>query len=353
MKKFYEIFNPEQIRGLFLFSLIIIVILIFSSLIPDYMNARFINRLSTSVAIVGVLAVAQSLVFLTRNFDLSLGSIVGVTAYLLGQQLWWHPEIPPLVAVLIGIGFGLVMGAINGLIIGYGRVPSLITTIGTQAIFRAFLVEYSNAVPITTNNLPDWIVNLNQLSLFTIQGVEFRVLFGILLLVGIAFHLLLKYHRFGRRLYAIGSNPPAARVAGFNDKKIVFLAFLVCGGLAGLAGFMYLTRFGNIMVLAGIGLEFSAIAAAVVGGVSNNGGAGTMFGAILGGLLIDLLENSLFRTVAVSEFWRDAILGMLILLAVVIDYIIIGRLRRVWARIGFKMDSEDAEKTLEGAEHVK
>jgi len=353
MKKIFERFSPEQIREGFLISVIIIVVLIFSSLIPDYFNARFVNRLSTSIAIIGVLAVAQTQVFLTRNFDLSLGSIVGVTAYLLGQQLWWHPEIPPLVAVMLAIGIGMVMGAINGLIIAYGRVPSLITTIGTLAIYRSFLVEYSNAVPITTNNLPDWIVNLNQLSLFTINGFEFRVLFGVMLLVGIIFHLLLKYHRFGRRLYAIGSNPDAARMAGFNDRRIVFLAFLISGGLGGLAGFMYLTRFGNIMVLAGIGLEFSAIAAAVVGGVSNSGGSGTIIGALLGSLLIDLLENSLFRTVAVSEFWRDAILGMLILLAVAIDHVVIGRLRLIWARVGFKMETEESQAQVEGADHGK
>ena len=167
------------------------------------------------------------------------------------------------------------------------------------------------------------------------------------------FHLLLKYHRFGRRLYAIGSNPDAARMAGFNDRRIVFLAFLISGGLGGLAGFMYLTRFGNIMVLAGIGLEFSAIAAAVVGGVSNSGGSGTIIGALLGSLLIDLLENSLFRTVAVSEFWRDAILGMLILLAVAIDHVVIGRLRLIWARVGFKMETEESQAQVEGADHGK
>jgi rhamnose transport system permease protein len=335
-----------------LIVLIVLVIVFFSSQIEGYFNARFVNRISTSVVVVAILAVGQTLVFLTRNFDLSVGSIVGFTAYFVGQQLWHHPEIPPLGAVLLAIGVGMLMGSINGLLVAYGRVPSIITTISTLAIYRSFLVEYSHAVPITTNNLPDWIVALPGNSLFNVGDVQFRLLFLIMVLVVIAFQLLLNYLPFGRRLYAIGSNPEAARVAGFPAQRIVFTTFLLSGGLAGLAGFIFLARFGNISVLAGLGLEFSSIAAVVVGGVSNMGGSGTVFGAFLGAILIDLLENSLFRWQVISEFWRDAILGMLILLAVAIDYVVIGRLRTIWARAGLQMQTEEALEEPEAAIHV-
>jgi rhamnose transport system permease protein len=345
-------FRPEQIRELFLVVLIILVVVFFSIEIEGYFNARFVNRISTSVVVVAILAVGQTLVFLTRNFDLSVGSIVGFTAYFVGQQLWHHPEIPPLAAVALAIGVGMFMGAINGVLIAYGRVPSIITTIATLAIYRSFLVEYSNAVPITTNNLPDWIVNLPPLSLLSIGEVEVRVIFVIMALVVLGFQAVLNYLPFGRRLYAIGSNPDAARVAGFPAQRIVFIAFLLSGGLAGLAGFIFLARFGNISVLAGIGLEFASIAAVVVGGVSNMGGSGTVFGAFLGALLIDLLENSLFRWQVISEFWRDAILGMLILLAVAIDYVVIGRLRVIWARAGLQMQAEASSEKPEGTVHV-
>ncbi len=334
IKKFFEGFSPEKIRELFLVFLIILVVLFFSTQIPDYFNMRFINRISTSFAVIAVLAVGQTLVFLTRNFDLSIGSITGVTAYLVGQQLTRYTGMPPMVAVLLAIGIGMILGSINGVIIAFGRVPSIITTISTLAIYRSFLVEYSKAVPITTNNLPEWIVNLAKVVLFNIGGFEFRVSFGIMLLVVIVFQLILSNLRFGRRLYAIGSNPEAARVAGFPSQRIVFFAFLLSGALAGLAGFMFLVRFGNITVLAAQGYEFSSIAAAVVGGVSNAGGSGSVIGAFLGALMIDLLENSLYRSLAVSEFWRDAILGMLILTAVATDYIVIGRLRKFWGRAG-------------------
>jgi len=352
MKTLVRRFRPEQIRVLFLIILMLLMIGFFSIEIPGYFNARFINRVSTSVAVVAVLAVGQTLVFLTRNFDLSVGSIAGFTAYFVGQQLWFHKDIPPVAAVLLAIGVGMAMGSVNGVLVAYGRVPSIITTIGTLAIYRSLLVEYSHAVPITTNNLPTWVVDISAQSLFAIGKVEIRVLFAIMLAVVIIFQLMLSFLPFGRRLYAIGSNPDAARIAGFPAKRIVFLAFLMSGGLAGLAGFLFLGRYGNITVLAGAGLEFESIAAVVVGGVSNAGGSGTVIGAFLGALFLDLLQNSLFRWAAISEFWRDAILGMLVLLAVALDYVVFGRLKNLWARTELQLETEDSIDKPEVVTHV-
>lgn len=346
MKALVSRFQPEQIRLLFLLILMVLMVGFFSSRIPGYFNPRFVIRESTSVAVVAVLAIGQTLVFLTRNFDLSVGSIVGFTAYFVGQQLWYHPEIPPVAAVLLAIGVGVLAGSINGVLVAYGRVPSIITTIGTLAIYRSFLVEYSHAIPITTNNLPTWLVDFSTLSLFNIGQVEVRSLFAITIVAVIIFQLVLSFLPFGRRLYAIGSNPDAARVAGFPAKRIIFLAFVMSGAMAGLAGFLFLGRFGNITVLAGTGLEFESIAAVVVGGVSNAGGSGTVVGAFLGALFLDLLQNSLFRWAVISEFWRDAILGMLILLAVALDYVVFGRLKNLWARTELQMESQEPEAVV-------
>jgi rhamnose transport system permease protein len=173
-----------------------------------------------------------------------------------------------------------------------------------------------------------------------------RSLFAITIVAVIIFQLVLSFLPFGRRLYAIGSNPDAARVAGFPAKRIIFLAFVMSGAMAGLAGFLFLGRFGNITVLAGTGLEFESIAAVVVGGVSNAGGSGTVVGAFLGALFLDLLQNSLFRWAVISEFWRDAILGMLILLAVALDYVVFGRLKNLWARTELQMESQEPEAVI-------
>ena len=343
--------QPDQIREWVTVLLIILALLFFGTQIDNYFTPRFFNRISTSVAIIGVVAVGQTLVFLTRNFDLSVGSIVGFAAYFVGQQLSRNNDMSPAVAILMAIGVGAAMGAFNGVLVAYGRVPSVIVTLGTLAIYRTVLVEYSDAQTVLTSNLPEWILNLPRANILEAGDLDLRVMVGVMLGVVIIFQLVLKYLPYGRRLYAIGSNPDAAEIAGFPSQRIVFTAFVLCGALAGLGGFMYLARFGNITVVAGLGIELASIAAVVVGGISNSGGIGTAIGALLGAILIDLIDNSLIRWMEISEFWRDALLGLLILVAVAADKVIMNRLRNVWARNTFQMKSA-GDRASEENSHV-
>jgi len=346
-------FRPEQIRESVLVLLVVLVILFFGTQIDNYYNARFFNRVSTSVAIIAVVAVGQTLVFLTRNFDLSVGSIVGFTAYFVGQQLARNNDIAPIAAIFMAIGLGAVMGAFNGVLVAYGKVPSIIVTLGTLALYRTILVEYSDAQTVLTANLPEWILELPRANIFSIGDLDLRLMVGAMLLVIMLFQLILNYLPYGRRLYAIGSNPEAARIAGFPSQRIVFIAFVLCGALSGLAGFMFLTRFGNITVVAGLGIELASIAAVVVGGVSSAGGVGTVIGALLGAIIIDILENSLIRWLEISEFWRDALLGFLILMAVAADAVIMNRVRDLWARGELQMEARaDERPKQEGSGHV-
>lgn len=335
--------RPGQIREIVLVLLIFLVMIFFATQIENYLNPRFFNRISTSVAIIAVIAVGQTLVVLTRNIDLSVGSITGFTAYFVGQQLTGNNELGPIVAVAMAIGVGALMGAFNGVLVAYGGVPAIIVTLGTLALYRTMLVEYSGAQTVLTANLPEWIIDLPRVNIFSLGELDLRIMVGVMLAAVVIFQLLLKYLSFGRRIYAVGSNPEAAHIAGFPSQRIVLIAFILCGGLAGLAGFMFLARFGNITVSAGIGLELASVAAVVVGGVNIFGGSGTVIGALLGATLIDILENSLIRWLEISEFWRDALLGMLILLAVATDAVIMNRLREVWAR-------RDLQETVEVGE---
>lgn len=335
--------RPEQLREWVLVLLIILAIIFFGSQIENYYNARFFIRISTSVAIIAVVAVGQTLVVLTRNIDLSVGSIVGFTAYVVGQQLSNYPNLPPLLAVAMAIGIGGLMGAFNGALVAYGGVPAIIVTLGTLALYRTVLVEYSDAQTVLTANLPQWLIDLPRANLISLGDLDLRLLVGMMLVVVILFQLLLVYSAYGRRLYAIGSNPEAARLAGFPARRIVFIAFVLCGALAGLAGFMFLARFGNVTVVAGLGLELSSVAAVVVGGVNIFGGSGTVVGALLGATLIDLLDNSLIRWLEISEFWRDALLGLLILLAVASDAVIMARLRNLWSRSELQITAAEPE----------
>jgi rhamnose transport system permease protein len=272
-----------------------------------------------------------------------------------GQQLSGNNDMAPAVAVLMAVGIGALMGGINGLLVAYGRIPSVIVTLGTLAIYRTILVEYSDAQTVLTANLPEWILELPRANIVSFGDLDLRLMVGVMIVVVIVAQLMLKYLPYGRRLYAIGSNPDAARNAGFPSQRIVFFAFVLCGSLAGLAGFMFLARFGNITVVAGLGIELASIAAVVVGGVSNAGGIGTAVGALLGAILIDLIENSLIRWLEISEFWRDALLGLLILLAVAADKVIMNRLRNIWARRSALQVSTAAGEfeSQEGGGHVR
>jgi rhamnose transport system permease protein len=222
------------------------------------------------------------------------------------------------VAIAVGAGFGIV----NGLLVAYARVPSIIVTLAGMAIYRSALVEYSDAKSITTDSLPSWLTDFPNLVLIDLGGLEIRAAFALAVAVVVAVHLVLTRLRPARRLYAVGSNPEAAEMAGINLKATVFLAFVAAGALAGLAGFVFLARFGNITVVAGLGFELKSVAAAVVGGVNIFGGSGSVMGALIGAILVDVIDTSLVRWDLVSEFWREAVLGLLILAAVTVDQIL-------------------------------
>jgi rhamnose transport system permease protein len=333
--------RPEQFRELVLLLVIVGLVLFFGSQIPDYLNARSVNRLTTGLAIVAVIAVGQVLVVLTRNIDLSVGSVVGLVAYVIGTLLTRWTDMPPLLAVGLSVLLGLVLGAVNGLLVAYGRVPAIIATLGTLALYRVVLVEFSGARTVTTSDLPDWLDDIPGANIASIGDYDVRLMFGLALVVVVLGQLVLRYLPFGRRLYAIGSNPDAARTAGLPARRDVFAAFAACGALSGLAGFMFLVRFGNNNVTAGQGLELQVVAAVVVGGVNIFGGSGSMIGAFMGVLLIEILQQSLLRWAEVSEFVKDAILGVLILVAVTADAIILGRLQEMWVRVR-RRDQEQA-----------
>jgi rhamnose transport system permease protein len=343
--------RPEQIRELVLILLILALIAFFGSQINDYFSARTFTRISTGLAVLVVVAVGETLVFLTRNYDLSVGSIVGFTAFFVGTQLSVYHNLPPIAAVLLAVGTGALMGAFNGVLVAYGRVPAIIVTLGTMAIYRSLLVEYPGNKIVQISALPTWLQEFSSANVLVLGEFELRLIVAIALAVVIIFQLILTFLPYGRRLYAIGSNPEAARVAGFPSQRIVFFAFVLSGALSGLAGFMFLGRFGNLTVVAAVGMELQAIGAVVVGGTSTMGGSGTAFGTLLGATLIGLLDQSLRRWPIISEFWRDALLGLLILLAVAGDMAIMNRLRALWARSELQVGSSQSTAQREDGVH--
>jgi len=337
--------RPEQVRELTLVFILVAVVAFFATQIPNYLAWQTFTDISTGLAIIAVAAVGQTLVVLTRNIDLSIGSVVGLVAYFVGTLLAGTPGMPAPAAFGIAIAMGGALGAVNGVIVAFGRVPAVVATLGTLAIYRVALVELSGAKTVTTDSLPAWLLNLPRMSVVSLGQLDVRPLVLLALAVVIVFQLVLSYLPYGRRLFAIGSNPDAARVAGLPVERDVFVAFLLSGALAGLAGFLFLVRFGNITVVAGQGLELQVVAAVVVGGVNIFGGSGSIVGALAGATLINVLQQSLIRWPAVSAFAQDAILGLLILLAVASDKVILGRLRTIWVQARRR----DEEQAIRGA----
>ena len=251
--------------------------MIFGSLIDSYYSFRTFNRIASSVAIITVVAVGQTLVVLTRNIDLSVGSIVGFTAYFVGTLIATHNGINPLLAVAIAIALGAALGRRQrrarrlGPGAGGRRDARHAGDLSRRA-GRSFRRQDGDHRQPARNgsSICRWSTSRRS-AVSTSAPCSCSPCHR---------HRLparqRRYLSFARRFYAIGSNPEAAQLIGLPIKGIVFLAFVICGALSGLAGFMFLARFGNITVEAGRGLELSVVAAVVVGGVNIFGGSGTV-----------------------------------------------------------------------------
>ena len=231
--------SPQGLRLLALIAVIVLLLVFFSTQIDGYMNARLFSRISGSVAIMALIATAQTLVILTRNIDLSIGSVVGFVAFAAGNLVSAAPDLNPVLLVLYCMGIGAGFGMVNGLLVAYARVPSIIVTLATMAIFRSLLVEYSDGKSITTATLPAWLTDFPNLPVFTLFGLEFRAAVVASLVVVFAVHLALTRLRPMRQFFAVGSNPEAAEMAGIDAHRVVFAAFVLSGALAGLAGLLF------------------------------------------------------------------------------------------------------------------
>jgi rhamnose transport system permease protein len=199
--------HPQNLRVIALAIVLALVVLFFSSQIDNYFSPRMFNRIATSAAVILPIAIGQALVVMTRNVDLSVGSMVGIVAYLAGDFLGTHQWLDPVSTLLLALFIGAACGAINGALVAYGRVPSIIVTLGTLALYRTFLVEYSDARTITTDSLPSWVVDLPQAVLFSIGNFEVRAMVVIALMAAVIFAIALSRLRMARKLYAVGSNP--------------------------------------------------------------------------------------------------------------------------------------------------
>jgi rhamnose transport system permease protein len=273
-------------------------------------------------SILVLLAVGQAIVIITRNVDLSVGSVLGLSAYLTGRLFIDLQGIPILAVFLIVIVFGGLLGFINGALVAYAKVPSLVITLGTLYAYRGVNVLWTGGDRVNASDMPR-----EFLALGTGQILFIPILTIIALAVLIVAGWVMKNTRAGREFYAMGSDPSAAELYGLRVTRRLLIAFVLSGALAGLAGVLYAARYGTVNSQAGSGWELDAVGAAVIGGVAIFGGSGTVWGAAIGGVLL-LTINRALPILGIPDFWQRAVVGALIIGAIVLDRVLALRQKR-------------------------
>lgn len=291
---------------------------------PHFLSPDNLGQVTTLGAIIAIAAVAEAMVVFTRNIDLSVESIIGLTAFLVADLLQKHllglPE-----AWIAALLVALLLGMANGVVITLFRVPSIVVTLGTLSIYRGMVFFIAGGHEVNLADLPPGYSNP---STATILGIPVFVLIAVAIIVAVA--LLMKYTRFGRYLYASGSDPEAAVIVGIRVRWEVFVSFALAGLLGGVAGILWGIYFGTIYATSASGLILQIVAAVVVGGVAISGGSGTVVGAAIGAFFLGLINNALLLLGLPQELLQ-VVYGAVILVAIATDSIIRERARRAAA----------------------
>lgn len=302
---------------------LLIVIVVATARNPTFLfSADGFRDLLLTPSILLLLAVGQAIVIITRNVDLSVGSVLGLTAYLVGRLFIDMPGIPIAVVFLAGIVFGGLLGLVNGALVAFARVPALVITLGTLYAYRGINVLWTGSDRINSSDFPKEFLALGTSSFLYIPWLTI-----IAIVVLVAAGWFLRTQRAGRELYAIGSDPAAANLYGLKVTQRLLVAFVLSGALAGLAGVLYAARYGTVNSQAGVNLELQAVGAAVIGGVAIFGGSGSVWGAAIGAFLL-LTINRALPIVGVQDFWQRAVVGVLIIGAIVLDRVLAQRQAR-------------------------
>jgi rhamnose transport system permease protein len=309
-----------RIRESGILVVLVVFVAITAAVQPRFLSATNIQFVLVDTTVFALLALGETMVVISRNVDLSVGSVLGLSAYLSTSLFGPHPGIPIVVVFLAGLGIGLACGVANGIMVAAGRVPSLVVTLATLYIIRGIDILIVGGKEVVAQSLPSAFLEIPRATVFGIPDLAI----SIAVVVGIGAYYLRTF-RSGRDLYAIGSNPEAARLAGLPVGRRVFTAFAISGAIAGVAGVLWGAQYGTINSTAGTGYELQVVSAVVVGGVAIFGGSGSVVGAALGALLLSTISSALY-VLGISPFWDQAIWGFLLLLAIALDQTITERL---------------------------
>lgn len=303
-------FNLKNFLAQYAIVLVLIALVVFFSLrAPQFLKSTNIFNILRQVAINGIIAVGMTMVLLTGGIDLSVGSIVGLSCVLTANLLL--SNVSPVLAVLITLVVGVLVGLINGFFINMFSIPPLITTLAMQTAIRGVAYIITGGLPVFGFDQAITVIGKGYLGPIPIPVIIMAVVF----IVGIIF---LEKTRYGRYIYGVGGNEEASRLSGVNVKNIKYMVYAICGMLAALAGIVLLARVNSGQPKAGEKYEMDAITSAVLGGVSISGGEGKLGFVIIGVLLMGVLSNGMIQ-LNVQEYVQWVVQGATLVLAVGFD----------------------------------
>lgn len=300
-------------REILLMVLIVVIALVVRSLHPDFFKLRNLEFILLNSVVLGLIAMGQTFVILSKGIDLSVAPIMGLSAVVTGMMST-KQGLPLWTAVLLSLAIGLVLGMFNGWLISLIRIPPIIATLGTLSLYGGLMFIYTNGVQVTS--VPSSYAQFGNG--FLLPGLPTPVV--ILFAVALGCWFVLRYTIFGRNVYAVGNNYDAARNAGVPVRSTVFFSYAISGLLAGFAGLIYVAYTAAATATTGTGdnIELQSIAAALIGGTAVAGGRGNAFGSLLGSIFMTLVLTGLIF-MRVPAIWNSAGEGVLILVAVMAD----------------------------------
>ncbi|MYM34541.1 ABC transporter permease [Duganella sp. FT94W] len=280
---------------------------------PVFLSGGSLANLLTDSTLLIMMALAQMLVLVTRGVDLSVASTLALSGMLAALLASQHPELPLLLVMLTAAGIGLLLGLVNGYLIGYLQLPPIVVTLGTMSVYRGMVFVLSGGAWVSSHQMPPEFIAFPLSRLFGLTHLVWIAAVAVL-----AAWYLARHGRFGRDLYAIGNEPASARYVGIPIAQRLLWTYGLSGLMAGLCGYLWVARYAVAYTEIAYGFEFTVIAACVIGGISIAGGSGSVAGAVLGGLFLSVIGNAL-PVVKVSPFWQGALTGAIILTAVLIN----------------------------------
>lgn len=296
-----------------IFWVLVLLIIVVSLVSPVFMTQRNMMNVMKQTSITGILGVGMTFVLISGGIDLSVGSVIAISGVVAASTAVANSGIPFALTILTAVGIGTLCGLINGIGVAYITYPPFIMTLGMMSAARGAALVYTNGKPIF--GLSKSFVDVANGSLLGITN-----LIWFFIAVMIAGWFILKKTVFGRQVYAIGGNREAARLSGINVKKISVLTYILCATLAAASGIFMTARLGSAQPTAGTGMEMIVITASVIGGTSMFGGSGSIAGTFIGVIFMSILYNSM-TLLRISVFWQQLVIGIILILAVIVDQI--------------------------------